>query len=328
MSKTAVASPSDHPERRPLEQLARVLRDLRLHTAMARLEELLATPPNVGRVDWLLAWLEGEANRRRESRVERRFKRSKLPERKTLIDFDFNFQPSLSRDQIMDLATLAFVKTGHNVLFAGKSGTGKSHLAMALGFCACLADLDVRYTTCAAMLGTLNASLADGSLSKVLKKYTLPSLLIVDEVGLEQVERATATRAGLMQKVLLPRYERRRSTIVTSNIDWDMWGDYFNDHLGATAIIDRLLHHSHVIVFGGRSKRYFDHEREVEADRAKRQAAAGPGEPTDDDGAKPGADAADAKNGDDAMPAPKNGPVRRKSSRGDKTSKSRRKPSP
>jgi hypothetical protein len=77
-----------------------------------------------------------------------------------------------------------------------------------------------------------------------------------------------------MQKVILPRYERRRSTIVTSNIDWDMWGDYFNDHLGATAMIDRLIHHSHVIVVDGPSARNAEHEREVAAEKARRDAEA------------------------------------------------------
>lgn len=246
-----------------LERLAQVLSQLRLQPAYAHLEQLLAVPQDQSRSDWLLSWLEPEANRRREQRAEYRFRRSKLPERKTLDAFDFDFQPNLSRDQVMDLATLAFVKTGHNVLFAGKSGTGKSHMAKALGFLACMANLDVRYTTCAAMLADLNASLADGTLPKALKKYTLPPVLIVDEIGLEQVERAAAARAGLMQKVILPRYERRRSTIITSNLAWEMWGDYFSDALGATALIDRLIHHSHVIVIDGPSKRYNEHEQEV-----------------------------------------------------------------
>jgi len=88
-------------------------------------------------------------------------------------------------------------------------------------------------------------------------------LLVLDEVGMEQVERREASRSGLMQKVLFPRYNEQRSTVVTSNIDWDAWGDYLGDHLGATALIDRLLHHSHVIVINGPSWRGHQHDKEV-----------------------------------------------------------------
>ena len=89
-------------------------------------------------------------------------------------------------------------------------------------------------------------------------------LLLIDEVGLEQVERKEAFRSGLMQKVLLPRYNERRSSIITSNIPWENWGEYLDDHLGATAIIDRLLHHSCVIVINGPSYRDWVHRQETE----------------------------------------------------------------
>lgn len=93
--------------------------------------------------------------------------------------------------------------------------------------------------------------------------------LRIDEVGLEQVERLVATRAGLMQKVLLPRYEERRSTIITSNIDWKDWGRYLGDELGAAAILDRLIHHSHVIVIEGPSWRDHTHKKDVSEQRKK-----------------------------------------------------------
>ena len=124
------------------------------------------------------------------------------------------------------------------------------------------------YTTSANMLTQLNASLADGTLMRsAIKPYLRAELLVIDEVGLEQVERKEPSRSGLMQKVLLPRYDERRSTIITSNIPWDAWGEYLDDHLGATAIIDRLLHHSHVIVINGPSYREWAHRQETEAPR-------------------------------------------------------------
>jgi DNA replication protein DnaC len=169
--------------------------------------------------------------------------RGRLPVRKTFEAFNFGFQPKLDNDLILELATLRFVAQGKNVLLAGMSGTGKSHIALALGFIACAANRRVLYTTSADMLARLNMSLADDTLAQALKPHTRAELLVIDEVGLEQVERSEARRSGLIQKVLLPRYNEQRSTIITSNIPWEGWGDY----LGATALVDRLRHHSHVI---------------------------------------------------------------------------------
>lgn len=203
---------------------------------------------------------------RLEGRIERRIRESRLPARKTLDVFDFDFQPKLDRDLVKELATLRFLDQGINVLLAGMSGTGKSHIAMALALAACADNRRVRYTTSAKMLGTLNAALPDGSLERTLRQYTLPELLVIDEIGLEQVERSVASRAGLMQKVLLPRHERR-STIVTSNIPWDSWGEYLGDHLGATALLDRLIHHSHIVVINGPSFRDHEHKKDVSRER-------------------------------------------------------------
>jgi DNA replication protein DnaC len=201
--------------------------------------------------------------RRLEARIERRIRESKLPARKTLEAFDFDFQPDLDRDLVLELAMLRFLDQGFNVLFAGMTGTGKSHLAMALALTACTANRRVRYTTSAHMLGALNLALATDTLEETLTEYTRPELLVIDEVGLEQVERGVASRAGLLQKVLLPRYAPPRSTIVTSNIPWASWGDYLGDQLGAAAVLDRLLHNSHVIVINGPSYRDHIHKKQV-----------------------------------------------------------------
>jgi DNA replication protein DnaC len=240
------------------------------------LDEILASPPReeLSRPEWLWRLLEPQVRERLESRVERKIRESRLPARKTLEAFDFDFQPKLDRDLVLELASLRFVDQAFNVLLAGMSGTGKSHIAMSLALTACADNRRVRYTTSAEMLSTLNAALADESLESALKQYTQPDLLVIDEVGLEQVERPAASRAGLMQKVLLPRHERR-STIVTSNIAWESWGDYLGDHLGAAALIDRLIHHSHVIVINGPSFRDREHRKDVEKGR-KRAAKEGP----------------------------------------------------
>jgi DNA replication protein DnaC len=264
------AKPNDNPKT-PSEQqlLARILEGLhvvRLPAMRRALEQALEEPePHQDRLAWLWRVLEPQVKQRLEGRVERRIRDAHLPARKTFEAFDFAFQPSLDRDFILELATLRFLEQGKNLLLAGMSGTGKSHIALALALCACSANRRVLYTTSADMLARLNASLADDSLVQAIKPYVRAELLVIDEVGLEQVERKEASRSGLMQKVLLPRYNEHRSSVITSNVPWQAWGDYLDDHLGATALIDRLLHRSHVIVINGPSYREWAHRKETES---------------------------------------------------------------
>ena len=269
-----MARKNDQAESSPevAERIRHAFDVLRLPHAKRRFADLMEHPePETTRLEWVWSLLEPQVRARQESRVERRIRESKLPERKTFAAFDFDFQKTLDKDFVLELATLAFMREGRNILLSGWSGTGKSHIAKAIGLNACLENRPVRYTTSAAMLATLNASMADGTVNQAVKRYARPALLIIDEVGLEQVERLVATRAGLMQKVLLPRYEERRSTIITSNIDWSDWGRYLGDELGAAAILDRLIHHSHVIVIEGPSWRDHTHKKDVN-DRRKRTA--------------------------------------------------------
>lgn len=264
-------TPSRAPEEL-LRHLQSALDELGLTEMRGTLEECLAeTAPDLTRLEWLWLLVEPQVRARRERRVERRIREARLPARKTLSQFEFEFQPKLDRDLVVELATLRFVQDGKNVLLAGMSGTGKTHIALAFGLLACMANRRVLYATSAEMLADLNASLADNTLGDALKTYTRPDLLILDEVGLEQVERKVASHSGLMQKVLFPRYQAQHSTIITSNIPWEAWGEYLDDHLGATAILDRLIHRSHVIVIDGPSYRDQAHRLEVEQRQAEKK---------------------------------------------------------
>lgn len=278
-----MTTPSKKLSPSPDELLKRIhdaLTTLGLGDTRRALDENLADPvKDESRLAWLWRLVEPQLRRRIETRAERRVRESRLPVRKTFEAFNFGFQPKLDKDLVMELATLRFVEQGKNVLFAGMSGTGKSHIALALALLACAANRRVLYTTSADMLARLNMSLADDTLARALKPYTRAELLVIDEVGLEQVERDGARRSGLMQKVLLPRYNHERSTVVTSNIPWEGWGEYLGDNLGATALVDRLIHHSHVIVINGPSYRDWEHKQEVGGVRANPKVTTEPATP-------------------------------------------------
>jgi DNA replication protein DnaC len=263
------------------DKLARTVFDgldtLGLPVMRQALEDELAFPDTgLQRLEWLWKVLEPQVRIRIERRIERRIRTARFPDRKTLSAFDFAFQPKLDKSLVMELATLRFIDQGLNVLLAGMSGTGKSHIAKALGLAACVADRRVRYTTSEELLAKLNASLADDTLAKAIKPYVRAELLILDELGLEQVERTSANRSGLLQKVLFPRHRNNRSTIITSNIPWEAWGDYLDDHLGAAAILDRLIYRSRVIVINGPSYREHAHKRDLDQQDKDR----GPGDET------------------------------------------------
>ena len=199
-----------------------------------------------------LLTLENDA--RTERRAERRIKEAKLPDRKLLANFDFDFQKSLDKRQIMELATLQFVGRKQGLVLAGNSGTGKSHIAKALLLIGCRQNHRCRYVTAANMLKELLAGLADNSLDQKLKRFLTPEILLIDEVGFDRLEQHDAANACLFHKVIDGRY-CKGSTIITTNIDFKQLGDYLGDPVITTATVDRMIHHSIIINIQGPSWR-------------------------------------------------------------------------
>ncbi len=199
--------------------------------------------------------LEEEVGSREERRVKNALKLAGLPFLKTLDSVDFAFQPSLDRGRVMDLASLGFLSRKENVLLLGPPGVGKSHLAVALAVCACQNGASVYFTTLDAMIRSLAAADRAGKLSQKLRSFTTKSqLLVLDEVGYLPLSRA---EANYLFQVVSARYERS-SLILTSNKSVTEWPELFGDHAIATAILDRLLHHSHVLSIKGNSYRLRD----------------------------------------------------------------------
>jgi DNA replication protein DnaC len=200
-------------------QIKKHLHLLKLHKIQEVLDDELAAAASENLpisvvIERLLAL---EANSMIERRIERRIKESKLPERKLLCDFDFQFQSGVDKSQIMELATLSFVQRKQGLILAGSSGTGKSHISKALLLIGCQRLYRCRYTTAANMLKDLMAGLSDDSLEQKLKAYTKPQILLIDEIGFDRLEQESARNASLFFKVIDARY-CKASTLLTTNI--------------------------------------------------------------------------------------------------------------
>jgi len=193
-------------------------------------------------VEWQGRYLKG---------VEGRLRQARFPWVKTLDQFDFDFQPSLDRRQVRELAGLAFVARAHNVVILGPPGVGKTHLAIALGVKAVEASYSVLFLTLETLMTRLNRAVHENRLERTLKQLTYPKVLIIDELGYLPLNRL---EASLFFRLVARRYERA-SLIITSNKRFLDWGEVFNDPVLATAVLDRLLHHATTLNIKGESYR-------------------------------------------------------------------------
>ena len=199
-----------------------------------------------------------EAAGRRQRHIDYLISSSRLPRPlKMLADFDFDFQPKLSRRLIMDLASLGFIQRKESILFLGGNGVGKSHLAQSLALIACQGGYKTYYTTCSELINDLNAGVYEKTLDKRIRKYINPELLLIDEMGHDRLELQVVKEAHLLFKVIDQRYKQNKSLIFTTNIDEPDWSEFLGDPISTSAILDRIFHHSVIVKIIGPSYRKY-----------------------------------------------------------------------
>ena len=211
-----------------------------------------AARDSLSHVDYLTRLTEGELNQRRDKATVRRIKCARFPVVKTLDQFSWSWPKKINRMAVQNLFRLQFMEDHSNVILLGTVGLGKTHLATALGYTACLAGKSVLFATAVDTINTLAAAQAASRLKVELKKYLAPSLLILDELGYLPIDKHGA---DLLFQVISMRYERG-STVITSNRAFKKWPEIFNnDSTLTSAILDRLLHHAETCVIEGTSYR-------------------------------------------------------------------------
>ena len=237
----------------PMPELAPLLKRLRLSGILDSLEtrNREAVANKIPYTDFLALLVADEVARREHKKFNLRIRRAGFRSSKTLEQFDFDFNPAIDQTLITELATCRFVAEKVAVLIAGPCGTGKSHIAQALGHAAVRADHDVLFTTQSQLLASLNAARAINAYERRFQTFARVALLVIDDFGLKPLR---APQDEDLHDLVAERYEQG-ATIVTSNLDFSEWGDAFPNRLLGAATLDRLRHGAYRLTLEGESYR-------------------------------------------------------------------------
>lgn len=232
------------------------LNELKLSAMADNLDSVISSVINGQKdfTDGIYELTEYQVSYKRQSEMNWCIKWGAFPFRKTFEDFDFSFQPSINRKEVLEFKNLRFMEKAENILFVGSPGVGKTHLAVSIGIEAAKHKNQVRFITCGDLISQLSKALNEGKLDNKLALYSRYKILIIDEIGYMPIDKMSA---NLLFQLINKRYEKR-STIITTNKALNKWGEMFNDNVMANAILDRLLHHSHIINITGKSYRMKD----------------------------------------------------------------------
>lgn len=217
------------------------------------LDEVLdfVTTNNLSFAEGLVKLTSYEIDFKEENMIRSMVKVGAFPHQKGLKDFEFSFQPSVNEQQMKDFETLRFIEAQENIVFLGSSGVGKTHLATSIGIAAAKKRYSTYFIKCHDLIQQLKKAKLENRLEARLKHFCKYKLLIIDELGYLPIDKDDAK---LFFQLIDLRYEKR-STILTTNINFNSWDDIFYDPVIANAILDRILHHAHVVNITGKSYR-------------------------------------------------------------------------
>ena len=206
---------------------------------------------NMNFIDGFKLYTDKIVEKKRNNVIIHSVKMAGFPRITTLQEFDFSYQPTINESQINDFASLRFLEKKENIIFYGNSGVGKTHLATAIGVIAARNRDSTYFIKCSQLMNDLHKAHLEGKINEKLKKLGSYKLLIIDELGYLPINKEDSK---LFFQLIDRRYEKF-STIITTNINFSQWDEIFGDVIIANAIIDRILHHSHVVTIKGKSYR-------------------------------------------------------------------------
>ncbi len=230
------------------------LKKLKMPQAAKTYESLAreAYENNLDYEEYLLGVLEQEIHQRETNRIKKGIRQASFPVIKTLESFNFRAIPSLNKPKVLKLMQGEYIRKRENIILAGNSGVGKTHIAIALGYEACRQGLRVKFYTAAGLINELLAAQQEYRLNRLEKQWLIPHLIIIDELGYVPFSKIGAE---LLFQFCSARYERG-SLIITSNLEFPRWTEVLGDEQMTAALLDRLTHNAHILNINGESFRF------------------------------------------------------------------------